>query len=286
MKTKRLFLLLMVAAFTVTLSVQAQPTDSTKSAHRAFFQEIVRYQQQQVWPVLREKRKVFDKKLTKAEHLVIANARTSALQYRSEKALLKTQQTPPTDAQKAAFLAAREANHAHRARLLEIAKKHENDLQAVKEKLQPFKTKWINDLLAIAAKHGISPQDLEKKRGPKANAIRRHLRVDLNPVSFLLLDPNKTAKNPDAAPETATLLKISPNPVSSSATLTFDLLTAGPVKIVLVNQQGRVVHQTIEKNLKAGPQAEIVQLAKLPQGLYFYRITTASGTQTVRFLKQ
>ncbi|HZK76300.1 MAG TPA: T9SS type A sorting domain-containing protein, partial [Candidatus Kapabacteria bacterium] len=86
-----------------------------------------------------------------------------------------------------------------------------------------------------------------------------------------------TAEPPPAA---------SPNPTSESTTLSFTTPSAGTVKIELFDVLGNKVTGGFSEILGAGNHTHPVSLAGLPAGIYYARIATSSGIQTIKLAKE
>ena len=92
-----------------------------------------------------------------------------------------------------------------------------------------------------------------------------------------------------AGPEEAFRASVSPNPFLSGGALSFGMRRAGPVRAQVFDVRGRCVRTLMDGDWPAGRQ--IIALdgrddrgAMLPAGVYYYRVRTAEGSQTGRFL--
>ncbi|MFC6998451.1 T9SS type A sorting domain-containing protein [Rufibacter roseus] len=292
-----LCLLALVMLLGNSVLAQKDKRPGRKAVHGELRKELATYQRLHIAPFILEQRKELDKKLSKADKRELADIRQQlALHRQSQKERFKqlkaereTQQTPLTEDQKAEFKAARAEQREQLLRLAELAKRNEKHLTPIGVKVKAQQEKWRTDLQAIAAKHGVTEEQMqnrERRRGP----IKERFIERWNATRFLLIDPNKPVHqaqtiNPEKSDNTSSL-QLSPNPTTDKATLRFNVPTAGNVKIELLDAQGQVVQQAIDRTFPAGKQAQTVQLAALKEGVYFYRVTTSSGTETIRFLKQ
>lgn len=78
-----------------------------------------------------------------------------------------------------------------------------------------------------------------------------------------------------SAPEDAISIRLSPNPVSSLGTFTFDIHESTNVKLYIVNIQGEVVRELMKKtNYPAGTFAISENLSDLNSGMYYYVMET------------
>ncbi len=92
-----------------------------------------------------------------------------------------------------------------------------------------------------------------------------------------------------AAPAPAEALRAYPNPLPAGATghIAFVLPSAQRVSLVLTDGLGGPAKLTVLENaaLEAGSQDVAFDASRLPAGLYFYRLTTATGTVSGRLSK-
>ena len=75
-------------------------------------------------------------------------------------------------------------------------------------------------------------------------------------------------------------IKISPNPVLDSFSMTFMVDKTGETKIDLVAMNGVVVAQLLNENLKAGSYQRIFKLPNLSAGKYILRLQANTQQQT------
>ena len=82
----------------------------------------------------------------------------------------------------------------------------------------------------------------------------------------------------------AATVALSPNPSQGELHLSYVLQRATPVKVELLDPQGRVLEQIFAGEQGAGPQEIHWQGSNLARGLYLLRIATAHDVQTLRWL--
>jgi hypothetical protein len=117
---------------------------------------------------------------------------------------------------------------------------------------------------------------------------RRHgqhgLRHFFRPATFLLMEVNA-----GSAPAERELGSTSfyPNPATATSNLEYEVKKAGPVSIDLLDGNGNKLRSLVpESQQEKGAHKQQVDLHDLPAGTYFYRITTKSGAETKRFVKE
>ena len=96
-------------------------------------------------------------------------------------------------------------------------------------------------------------------------------------AAYMALDADEPAPSADAA----LALAAYPNPATDAATLRFAVAEAGEATLVVYDALGREVARLVD-GVVAGTVETSVDTGALPAGLYVARLTTATGTETVR----
>jgi hypothetical protein len=87
-----------------------------------------------------------------------------------------------------------------------------------------------------------------------------------------------------AAPEV--FAKVSPNPFVDNSVITYRIDAPAAVNITLVNAEGQLVKQLVNKNLKPGTYTEKVGSNELIKGVYFIKIAKDGEVkQTIKVVK-
>jgi hypothetical protein len=89
--------------------------------------------------------------------------------------------------------------------------------------------------------------------------------------------------NQDFITDKITLRQIYPNPVNTSATISFDLPEFSPVMMKIVDLSGQTVDILINQNLPAGLHKRTFNAQDIPSGVYFLQLIS-DKTQTTRKL--
>ncbi len=92
-------------------------------------------------------------------------------------------------------------------------------------------------------------------------------------------EPTMTAAEDGPGAATPTLTT-SPNPLRDRAEVRFTLPTAGPVSLAVFDLLGREVAELLRGIQPAGPQAVVLDGARLRSGVYVVRLQTPSGVAT------
>ena len=108
-------------------------------------------------------------------------------------------------------------------------------------------------------------------------------------MAWTALDPNASVSGiPDQTPDRGALhARLSPNPTAGLSVFKLDLPIAGQVNIDLFDLSGRKVNTLFSGRRESGLQAIQVDFSsergvRPPNGIYFYKVTTASGTASGR----
>ena len=96
-----------------------------------------------------------------------------------------------------------------------------------------------------------------------------------------------SANKPGAATDTELALTGSPNPFSEQLRLSFALPTAQTYTLTVYDAQGRLVQQLASAEAPAGQVQQVeVPTHAYATGLYLVRLTTATGSQLLKLVKQ
>jgi photosystem II stability/assembly factor-like uncharacterized protein len=71
-----------------------------------------------------------------------------------------------------------------------------------------------------------------------------------------------------------------PNPFNPTTKISYSLPKAGHVKLIVIDVLGRVVTTLVNKELRPGKYETTWNASNYPSGIYFYRFTTGSNTET------
>lgn len=97
---------------------------------------------------------------------------------------------------------------------------------------------------------------------------------------ILVLSPTDVGDSKDAMPTSFGLTQNYPNPFNPVTSIEFSLPTAGPVRFDVFNILGQNVTTLIDKPMSAGHHTVEFDASKQPSGIYFYRLTHTSGSDT------
>ncbi len=255
--------------------------------------DIKAYVEANVLPVLRQQRQKLETQLAPADQaqIVAYRAQLQALKTQSQalRQSLRPADAAPgtrptlTDAQRQQVHALRLQGKQIMLSVAQLALKYDANIQKLAADIQPQKARWATDLKAIVAKDATPTQQARLARWQGFAARRGGLGKLFKPAAFLLLDPSGPAEN--ATPLGGTSLY--PNPAAATTQLQYDVKKAGNVSVELLDGTGSTLRTLIpETRQEKGTYTQSLNLSDLPKGTYFYKITTKSGSETKRFVKE
>lgn len=288
----------LLAALAVLLMTTASLAQNGRPAKSPARQEVHTYLQQTVMPVVRQQR-------LKLETQLSATDKTQLTAYREQLQALRKQEkqlrrsfraaNPPeqaqpqahatlTDAQKEQLKQLRMQRRAIMEQVKPLAQKYQAAISQLAAEVQPQQAQWQADLQAIRAKYpATTPENAPAKAGRQHNGQRRYFK----PVSFLLLNPNAPAHSRrNQQQQVSGEAAVYPNPVAPTSQLTYEVKKAGPVTVELLDGRGSALRTIVDQKQNKGTYSQAVQVADLTRGTYFFKITTRSGVETKRFVKE
>lgn len=241
---------------------------------------------------------------------------------RKEKREIRKEGERPSEEQREAMKAFREKRHAIMDKAGQIAAKYQSELEALHAEILPQAEQWKSDIEAIkvraAAEHRPEGNKAEKGQAKSADCKARcegkegregrekgearsgkkhrghhghhghhasPMGRKMDPAHFILMDPNSSSYKMATSGETpgAAKMNIYPNPSSNQNTISYEVKTTGQVRIEMLDNTGQVVRQIMSEKRQAGNYTLDVDISSLSSGVYFYRITDASGARSKNF---
>lgn len=295
------FLALFLACGLAATRVVALPTPP-QGPNPALRREVRDYLKTSVLPVLRQQRQKLEAELAPPDQALLATYRTQlgALRQRTQalrqsaRAARVQPGSPTPDSAAARGRARRPQSPALQAAQVErrtimrhvakLALKYQPNITRLAAEIQPQQTQWAADIKVIVSK-GVPAEEQARLTHVRARAGRfSDLRKLLEASQFLLLAPSAGAAAP-ASPTPATSLY--PNPVTAASQLQYEVKTAGPVTVELLDATSRPLRAVVPATTQAaGSYSQAIDLSDLPSGTYYYKVTTRAGTETKRFVKE
>ncbi|MBD2721908.1 T9SS type A sorting domain-containing protein [Hymenobacter armeniacus] len=254
--------------------------------------EVQAYMAANVQPVLRQQRQQLESQLAAEDRAQLATYRTQLRALQAQGQALRQslhpagtapgQRPEPTDAQR------QQLHQLHRdmrdimLKVSEMAQKYDAALTKLAAEMQPQREKWNTDIHAIVLKNATPEQQAHMARfewrghGGQPRFFRA--------AKFLLMDANAPAA---AAEPTLGATSFYPNPAAATTQMEYEMKKTGPVSVDLLDATGTKLRPLFtESQAEKGAHAQQLDLHDLPAGTYFYKITTKSGSETKRFVKE
>ena len=94
-----------------------------------------------------------------------------------------------------------------------------------------------------------------------------------------ILNPTSSVNDESSA---SVQLSVSPNPLSSSSTITYTIQTPSRVRIELMNTLGEIADVVFDGYSQAGTQSLPLNTTSITSGVYWIRMTTSTGVNTTQ----
>jgi hypothetical protein len=305
--TLRKFLGLSIVVSGLTFSAVARP-GYPHGPGAEFRKQEREYVQAKVLPVLRQQRQKLEQMLNPTERTQLETYRTrlNALSQR-EMALRKAARatlllTAPDSvahrysrpASSPDMLAAQAERREILLAVAQLANKYESNIAQLAAEMRPQQAQWAADLRALVLKSrpAARPEYAAQPQGAAPSTVHyRHgagfhfgeLRLINRPTAFLLLDPGTAEPATDLSLGTS----LYPNPVAATSQLQYEVRSAGPVSVQLLDKNGNTLRTVVQAtSQEKGNYTQPLDLSELSSGTYFYKVTTRTGTETKRFVKE
>jgi hypothetical protein len=286
------------AATTATAAPGARPGHEGRPAQR----EVRTYYQANVMPVLQQQRQKLEPQLSADDRAQLATYRTQLRTLREQGATLRRSfssngEAPApgvrpelTEDQRTQLQALRTQTRTIMLGVGQMAQKYREPLAQLGQELQPQKEKWAADIQAIVLKNA-SPEQQQHlaEAAVRTTPGHRHghgpgaSRQFFQPTSFLLMEPAAASSGESSLSSTS----FYPNPVTAASQFEYELKTAGPVTVELLDKNGNKLRTLVsEPNAEKGAHSQQLSLSDLPAGTYYYKVTTKAGSETKRFVKE
>ncbi|MBO0360025.1 T9SS type A sorting domain-containing protein [Hymenobacter sp. BT186] len=290
--------LLLLATATATLA--QKPHEAHQKTGHLARTEVKAYVEQNVLPVVRQQRQKLETQLASTDKAQLATYRTQLKDVRQRsQALRQSFRTSQSAASASSEPASPRASLTEEQRqqlrqlhtetraimqnVTQLAQKYATNISQLTQEVQPQKEKWASDIQAIAAKNATPEQQQNSSRLP--GRMQRHHGTGrfFRPAAFLLLDPG----TPTAAEPALRGTSLYPNPVVATSQLEYSVTKAGPVTVELLDGRGNILRTLAqEPKQEKGTHVLPVTLGDLAAGTYYYKITTRTGSETKRFVKE
>lgn len=264
--------------------------EAHKAEHTAKRKALRAYRKDNIRPLMLELRADLETQLSDTDKERLAELRPRYRAFR--KALKQVRKTQEDKHSREAAQAAQAVLDQYRTdiqALRILLEKYESNIAALLKSIpQEQRQTWRSDMgeLRQEANEEASPRH-KRGRGhkgqhkPRISAMLWGGKQQQKALRFLLLEPQSaTAQNIERQ------LKAYPSPAAERQTLSFEVLQKGEVRVELFRQSGEPVRLLLQQELPEGMHDLDVDLANLPTGSYFYRISDAKGSNSLAFIKR
>ena len=276
-----------------------------KDQFKAMHKEMKTYKQQNIVPVMKEKRLAFEEVLSQSDKELIDQLRTELQSQKKERKAERKERMESfeiSESKEHRNMRKRKTKGSRMASMLSeeqksqikiLTEKYSEELEQIKIELEPDQQKWEEDLRNIKDRNleGIEFPIEHEERVQKMRKENKDKRKAYSAARFILMDPFKEDRkfetNDAEAPAGNYNLhkaRIYPNPALSSQTLEFFTEKSGPVSIDVIDKSGQVLKRVFDQNLEAGAHKVEIDLRGLQGYVFYYRISDPQGTSSTKFM--
>ncbi|WP_020530159.1 T9SS type A sorting domain-containing protein [Flexithrix dorotheae] len=300
-----------IGLFFIMLISVAASVAQKQFDRKALKEELKAYFEENIKPVLQEKRAQLEVELSAAEKDQIENIR-SQMESDKEKIREMRAKRSSDELSDAELLERREMLKEHRKfmdKAWVIVDNHEGTFDKIMVDLAQNRKTWQEDIHAILEKYKEDMDEIEERRkdgrgngsdhrgegrkggkrfgGRNAGMPHKMMMLEKSDVMFLLWDGESDFFGGRGDRDRANQnILIFPNPGTDNTQIEYAIETAGNVTITIHNKQGELVKSVINEEKQAGTYTQDLDISDLENGLYFYKIISTDGTVTKRFIKK
>lgn len=180
-----------------------------------------------------------------------------------------------------------------------LEKKYEANITNLLNEIESEKAQWKakrdtdrKERMEMHSKRVDKSKDCKKGEGKEGKESidhdqRKAKHENHRRIGFLLLDPNKDAKEQQAAAFDINQVhntNVFPNPATNDQTIEFDVVESGNVLVEVIDKNGKVIRQIHNGTMNEGTQRLSVDVSDLKGFVFYYRITDAVGTSSTKFM--
>lgn len=279
--------------------------EAMREGKEALHTAVKAYRAENIEPVLRAQRQKLETRISADDRATLDRLRTQLAAAKTEREAARDAvrqaraagDQPPgaTDREerKAAFAEGREqkqANHqAMQAELDPLLAHYDAAIITLFAEIADQRATWQTDLRAIHEQYAPAegPERTRHRRGGDdagADQAERPDRKEMSKAKFLLMDADAEAPA-EAASAPRNTISLYPNPTVSGETIaTLRILQAGPVRVELRTENGRVLKVIADTQYPAGEHPLPISTQGLRPGVYYLSLSDAAGVRTERLV--
>lgn len=274
MKSK-LFLLVFVICLTNTSKGFVFQNDP----YEALLEEINRYTEKHIIPVMRTQRKKLDSYLSDIDLKTISYLQTEHYKISLELKQLFIKYNGQSSKIMLHWENLRERQTEIWQQALEISHRYDKILNLLLEKeVMEDRTLWRMEMNMIVDKYN-ALLDSNKQISYKKHNFGEFM----TPAGFLLWNYQETE---DQEAEAEDGSSVYPNPTVFNNHIKLNISQEEEIIISLLDRQGKLLRILLKQTLAPGQHLIEIPLNDLPDNLYFYKISKASGTEVKKFVKE
>ncbi len=277
-----------------------------RAARKQTHAELKSYRQQNIQPVMQQKRLDFDKKIAAADKVEIEKLRLISADLKAEmKEKMKRRKNKKSAEEGRGKIGKHHARRSHKKghRFLALLKEKdeatynsaialaekygeaiddmhqsmESQRQAWNEDMKEIKLQKMSEEKRAKIEEKIAKRKEKQEEKPKLNGEK----LVAKRLGFLLMPLEaQNASGHINAPR----LNTYPNPTDGRNTLEFEVRQPGNVKIDLFSIDGKYIRTVLDENLQSGEHKIDLDLSSLENKMYYYNITDKTGTYTKKVI--
>ncbi len=257
---------------------------------------------------LREMRKELDESISEEDKILIEELRLTFAKHKENVKGSRKDYKQLSDDEKQALKVERKAKHEEAKvdmkELKAIAEKYETEIASIfednedffKEKKAEQKEEWKakkkewkekrqerkEELKIDGEKEGGVPDGKHDKRW-KGKKRGRHFSKQ---TRFLLMDPNGVQEDVNEVIGDFNTISVSPNPASVMTNVTYEVKTAGQIRVEIRDETGRVYEVITNEALEAGTYTKSIETSKYQDKTYYLSIIDGKSIKTEKLVIQ
>jgi len=279
--------------------------EARRAQRKALKAEVAAYRAENIAPVMRAQRQKLEEQLSAADRETLDQLRAELATERAGREAAKEARRKQREQDRdAATRPDRETNKARMAERRTQQREHREDLRAqlkplseqydaaittLLDEIATDREQWKADLKAIHEKY--APERDQRAHRPRRGAPRspegadRPRSEEMSKARFLLLDPHATPTTGSAPEGARNSLNLYPNPtVNGTTTVALRMQNAGPARVELRTESGRVLRVIADSEFGAGDHTLTVRTEGLRPGVYYLALSDAAGTRAERLV--